>query len=76
MENAKNPINFVVSFDESENKVKVVVGDEDTQIAISPNMYVPLVSVLLEAGINLQKNKVVDLGLADFIEEMEKKEEE
>lgn len=76
MENAKNPINFVVSFDESVNRVKVVVGDEDNQIAIPPNMYVPLVSVLLEAGINLQKNKVVDLGLADFIEEMEKKEEE
>ena len=76
MENAKNPINFVVSYDESMDLVKVVVGDEDNQIAIPPNMYVPLVSVLLEAGINLQKNNVVDLGLADFIEEKEKREGE
>lgn len=72
MENAKNSVNFVVSYDESANKVRVVVGNEDNQIAIPPDMYVPFISVLLEAGIDLQKNKVVDLGLSDFIEMEEK----
>lgn len=72
MENAKNFVNFVVSYDKSANKVKVVVGNEDNQFVIPPDMYVPFISVLLEAGIDLQKNKVVDLGLSDFIEMQEK----
>ena len=62
----KRSFDFTVSYDKENDVIKIIVGNEDNQINIPSNLYVPFISVLLNAGMDLQKNGVVDLGIPNF----------
>ena len=62
----KQSFDFTVSYDKENDVINIAVGNEDNQINIPSNLYVPFISVLLNAGMSLQKNSVVDLGIPNF----------
>jgi hypothetical protein len=71
MTNGKDAVGFTMAYNQNDDKILVSFGDKDNTIAIPSNMYRPFVSVLIQAGVDFQKNKVVDLGFTDFIKAIE-----
>ena len=71
MENQNVSSSFSLAYDNEKDKIVISFQNENNAIEIPSSVYVPFISVLIRAGIDFQKDNVVNLGLADFISELE-----
>lgn len=74
MKNKKASLGLILSYDTDKDNIIISLDNDDkNSITIPSSAYMPFISVLIKAGIDFQKNKVVDLGLSDFVKRIEEK---
>lgn len=66
MKSENNEFSFSVSYDQSDDKMIISFENGDNAISIPTNAYLPLISVLVKAGMDFQGRKIVDLGMNEF----------
>lgn len=74
MNDDKKSLSFKLTYDTAKDCVIISLENTDGNlITIPSSAYTSFISVLIKAGIDFQKNNVVDLGLSNLITEIEGK---
>lgn len=73
MKREKPSLSFKLSYNDEKDLILISFENEDNTLTLPSSVYVPFISVLIKAGVDFQKNKVVDLGLSDLVKSVEEK---
>ncbi|MBD5144897.1 MAG: hypothetical protein HDT21_03125 [Ruminococcus sp.] len=73
MKNKKMDLSLKLAYDTDKDNIIISLDDDKNSITIPSPAYMPFISVLIKAGIDFQRNKVVDLGLSDLVKIVEEK---
>lgn len=74
MKNKKASLSLKLSYDTDKDTIIISLDNDDkNSITIPSPAYMSFISVLIKAGIDFQKNKVVDLGLSDLVKSVKEK---